>query len=309
MTVVGILAAQIISLFMDRADLWRFLFALTVIPSTLQIVLLWSCVESPRFLASKSNAEGARASLAKLRSGFNIDNELAQLLDTQRGNKGEGEAEKPPTMMEAIKELFADNVQRKYLMMAFTLHALQQLSGINAAIFFSTSFLEKALGNKEYATYGTIGMGVLNLLVTIVSVFAVDRLGRKLLLLIAMSGMTIMSVVVVLGAVFNELYSGIGGVILFVGSFAIGMGSVPWLIMPEIFPTRTLAAASAMCMGLNWMCNFVVSYAFPPLNDLLGNYTFLVFAVINALGFLFVLVFVPETKGRSIEEILGTNSN
>ncbi|KAJ9067886.1 Bifunctional purine biosynthesis protein PurH [Entomophthora muscae] len=307
MTVVGILVAQIISLFMNKPDLWRFLFALTVIPSALQIVLLFLCVESPRFLASKNNFEGARTSLAKLRSGFNIDNELSCILDGQRGSKGEGEVEKPPTMVESTRELFADKVQFKYLMMAFTLHALQQLSGINAAIFFSTSYLTTALGNEEYATYGTIGMGVLNLIVTIISVFAVDRLGRKLLLLIALFGMTAMSVIIVIGAAFKVTILAIAGIVLFVGSFAIGMGSVPWLIMPEIFPTRTLAAASAMCMGLNWMCNFVVSFVFGPMADQLGDYTFTVFAVINALGFFFVLVFVPETKGRSIEEILGTN--
>ncbi|KAI0244789.1 Bifunctional purine biosynthesis protein PurH [Massospora cicadina] len=306
MVVVGILVGQLLSLPLNTSQLWRILFGLTVIPSALQVVLLWFCVESPRYLVSKNKIEGARSSLAKLRSGYSIENELAKIIDGQRAN--EGDADKSTSILQAMKELFTDKVQFKYLLMAFTLHALQQLSGINGVIFFSTSMIEKSLGDKVVATWSTIGVGFLNLLVTIGSVFAIDRLGRKLLLLIALFGTSVMSLAVVFGSVYQSLGLSVGGVVLFVGFFAIGLGSVPWLIMPEIFPTRTLAAASALCMGLNWMCNFVVSLVFPSLNSALGSYTFVVFAVINAFGFFFTLLFVPETKGRSVEEILGTSA-
>lgn len=311
MLVVGILFGQIISYFLDSPTLWRYLFALTVIPSVTQFIMLFFCVESPRFLISRNQIEPARAALAKLRKGYSIENEFSAIVEGQKDRSGLNESmelgvteDKAPRFLDAFKELFSDRVQFKYLMIALILHCTQQLSGINGVIFYSNSIFKATFA--ENATFATIGVGALNLAITIVSVFIVDRLGRKVLLLASLFGMTIMSIVIVIGSVHKIGPLVVAGTMMFVGTFAIGLGSIPWLIMPELFPTRTLSAASALCMGMNWFANFAVSLLFPYVLDLTQEYTFVIFAVITFSAGFFVLTFVPETKGRTIEEILAS---
>lgn len=311
MLVVGILVGQIISYFLDAPTLWRWLFAITVFPSTVQFFMLYFCVESPRYLISRNRIEPARTALAKLRSGYSIENEFNAIVEGQKDSAGQDNVmelgvaeEKQVGFLDAFKELFRDPVQFKYLMIALVLHCTQQLSGINGVIFYSNSIFETTFA--ENATFATIGVGALNLAITIVSVFIVDRLGRKVLLLASLFGMTIMSVVIVIGSVYDKGPVVVAGVMLFVATFAIGLGSIPWLIMPELFPTRTVAAASALCMGMNWFANFAVSLLFPYVLALTKQFTFVIFAAITLGGGLFVLTFLPETKGRTLEEILAS---
>lgn len=309
MMVLGILAGQAISLPFNSPSMWRYLFSLTVIPSLLQIVLLYFCVESPRYLIARHNLENARVVFTKLRKGYNIDTEFNTIVEGQRGapeDKDELGLSTPPQqegMMDALKVLYNDPVQFKYLIMALILHASQQLSGINGVIQYSTAIFEKTFGSEQ-ATYATVGVGALNLVVTIISIFIIDRAGRKILLIISLIGMSIFSALIVIGSIFQFNYLVIISVMLFVGSFAIGLGSIPWLIISELFPTRTVSAASALCMAINWFANFGVSLLFPKLLSLLGDYTFVLFASITLASAFFVLTWVPETKGRSVEEIL-----
>lgn len=312
MMVLGILVGQAISLPLNSPSLWRYLFALTVLPSLVQIVLLYFCVESPRYLISRHNLEHARVVFTKLRKGYNIDTEFNAIVEGQRGDPKDKEelgvsaSSQQEGMIGALKALYNDPVQLKYLIMALILHASQQLSGINGVIQYSTAIFEVTFGSEQ-ATYATVGVGALNLVVTIISIFIIDRAGRKILLIISLIGMSIFSALIVIGSLFQFNYLVIISVMLFVGSFAIGLGSIPWLIISELFPTRTVSAASALCMAVNWFANFGVSLLFPKLLSQLGDYTFIVFASITLASAFFVLTWVPETKGRSVEDLLGVS--
>ncbi|KAI9292284.1 general substrate transporter, partial [Neoconidiobolus thromboides FSU 785] len=309
MMVVGILFAQGISIPLNSSPGWRVLFAITAVPAILQLVLFPMCVETPRYLVSVRNMEKAKENLEKLRRGYNIENEFNEIVEGQYSSPKDDTNDLPldqSTDVNPFMQLFKDKVLFRHLTWAVVIHAAQQFSGINGVIFYSTSIFEKTFGS-ENAPYVTLGVAVLNLIVTILSVFLIDRLGRKFLLLLSLLGMCIFSVLIVIGSVYLVDILVVVSVLLFVASFAIGLGPIPWLIISEIFPTKPLAAASAIAMGVNWFCNFAVGLLFPTILSGLGDYTFVIFAVITFASAIFIFSFIPETKGRTIEEILASS--
>jgi hypothetical protein len=125
--------------------------------------------------------------------------------------------------------------------------------------------------------------------------------------------MTLTSVLVVLGGVFNQNIVVIVAVFLFTAFFAIGLGPIPWVVIPEMFPTKAVAAASSLSIGVNWLCNFCVGLLFPIINDSMNSYSFLVFVAPGALGFVFLWFALVDTKGKTVEqvqaELLGKSGN
>ncbi|KAL1925394.1 uncharacterized protein VTP21DRAFT_277 [Calcarisporiella thermophila] len=331
--VVGILVSQSLGLGLSSVRGWRWLFAITVVPALLQLSLLPFCIRSPRWLISRNRIEEARIALQRVRGDTDIDDEFNEMVQAQQQEKraalkaraqlfehSEGDsaiegspnqsvngAETGDTKYNAAKpltprQIFSKPAFAKLALIVLVIHAGSQLSGINGVMYYSTSIFEKTFG-PEAAPKVTLGVGCLNLVVTLMSTYLMDRAGRKILLLLSESGMCIFSVLMVIASVYHIDGLVIASVMLFVASFAIGLGTVPWLIVAELFPTYAVGAASSIAIGINWFANFIIGLIFPALSSGLKDYTFLVFVVVNAILFGFTFIFLSETKGKSIEQL------
>lgn len=332
--VVGILISNLLGLGLSESPKWRILLAINGVPALIQLFLLPSLAESPRYLVSKNRLDEARSSLQRLRGAdSNIEVEFAdivQLLLGHQSNKATSagatavntqdsafeeanlqktEAEAPVPAISSgsphsysIMRLFSSEC-RGLAVIGILVHFFQQASGINGLIYYSTSFLSNVFGGGN-AKYITVGVSVCNLLSTLASVFLIDKTGRRTLLLISSGGVALSSVLLVIGAYADVGVLVVVSVFLYIACFAIGLGPIPWLLLSELLPTYALSPASSVATAVNWGTNFVIGLIFPTLNNGLGNGTFILFAAITAVGFVYIWYFVPETKARPIEEIM-----
>ncbi|KAG0088827.1 hypothetical protein BGZ93_010226 [Podila epicladia] len=328
--VIGILLSNLLGLGLSNPPLWRVLLAINGIPALLQLFLLPSLVESPRYLVSKNRLEEARSSLQKLRGhDSDIENEYADIVQLLLGHTSSRAAAPAGAIadsafedaaMKVDPEVMATNAGgasphsysilrlftsecRGLAIIGILVHFFQQASGINGLIYYSTSFLGDVFGAGN-SKYITVGVSICNLLSTVTSVFLIDRVGRRTLLLGSMAGVTISSILLVIGAYCNIDVLVVVSVFLYTAAFAIGLGPIPWLLLSELLPTYALSPASSVATAVNWGTNFVIGLVFPTLNNALGNGTFILFATLTGIGFLYVWFFVPETKARPIEEIM-----
>ncbi|OZJ03832.1 hypothetical protein BZG36_04309 [Bifiguratus adelaidae] len=326
---IGIFIAECLGLGLSTVRGWRWMTAVTVVPGIIQMILLFFCVESPRWLIGQNRIEEATVALTRVRQGYNIDRELAAMIAGQQDDHPQPSAEAANsdislsdsnTVIDA-SALEENPIPKKYMAIAplniyqllstplflkltlklAVIHAGSQLSGMNGVMYYSTSIFQASFGDN--AKYATVGVGALNVVITILSLGLVDRLGRKALLLISEFGMCIFSVVMVIASVYHVNGLVVAAVLLFVTFFAVGLGTVCWLLTAEMFPTFAVGAASSLCIGINWLFNFVIGLIFPSLNNGLGNYTFVLFAAIGGAHGIYTLFLLPETKGKTIEEI------
>jgi len=187
----------------------------------------------------------------------------------------------------------------------------QQLSGINAAMFFSNAIFTQAGLEGDWPSIATLLMCTINVLMTIVSTILVDRLGRRILLLAGMGGMWVTSMLIVICFYLmlqGEKYKGAswGAMVLvffFVIAFATGPGSIPWFYVSELFDQGARGNANAVAVMTNWFASFVVGLAFLPWQALVGGYAFLAFTGFLTFFWLFTFFYAPETKGRQLEDI------
>lgn len=203
----------------------------------------------------------------------------------------------------SIIQTFRDPVIRRISFTVIVLHALQQLVGINAVMYYSTTIFNIAF-DPEFSKYMAIITTVVNFVMTGVSVALIDRMGRRPLLLIANAGACLFSVLLVIGYVFNIPALLVVSVFLYVASFAIGIGPIPWLMTSELTPTYASSSVGSTATCVNWAMNFLVAQCFPVIFARIAGYAFAIFAVIAAVAFVFTLVFLPETKGKSLETIV-----
>ncbi|KAM4725662.1 solute carrier family 2, facilitated glucose transporter member 1-like [Anableps anableps] len=298
--VVGILIAQIFGLeaLFGSAKLWPLLLALTVAPAVLQCILLPFCPESPRFLLINLNQEEeARKALVRLRGTENVNKDLQEMKE----ESAKMAMEKKVT----IPELFRSSTYRKPLLIAIMLQLSQQLSGINAVFYYSTGIFSSA-GVKQ-PIYATIGAGIVNTVFTIVSLFLVEKAGRRTLHLLGLGGMAISAVIMTLSLLLKYVpamsYVAILAVMLFVATFELGPGPIPWFIVAELFSQGPRPAAMAVAGCCNWTANFLVGMSFPKLVEACGPWVFLIFTAFLVIFFIFTFIKVPETKGKTFEEI------
>ncbi|XP_051856716.1 solute carrier family 2, facilitated glucose transporter member 3 [Antechinus flavipes] len=299
--VVGILIAQIFGLqmIMGTETLWPLLLGFTVIPAVLQSLALPFCPESPRFLLiNKMEEEQARKILEKLWGTQDVDQDIQEM----KNESAKMAQEKKPTVL----DLFKTPSYRQPIIIAIMLQLSQQLSGINAVFYYSTGIFADA-GVKE-PIYATIGAGAINVVFTVVSLFLVERAGRRTLHLIGLSGMAFCSVLMVIAMSLKAThlwmsYICIGAIFGFVAFFEIGPGPIPWFIVAELFSQGPRPAAMAVAGCSNWTSNFLVGMLFPTAAKYLGSYVFIVFTFFLIFFFLFTFFKVPETKGRTFENI------
>jgi len=207
-----------------------------------------------------------------------------------------------------FKEMLVNGALRQPLVIAMMMMLAQQLSGINAAMFYSTSIFNEAGLNEREAQIATLIMGTVNVAMTFVSLVLIEKAGRKTLMIVGLCIMcvttTLLLVCLVLKDSFPALsYVSVSMVIGFVIGFATGPGSIPWFFVTELFTQGGRPMATSIAVVTNWSANFLVGLGFSPIQMWIGPYVFVIFIVIQLLFVIYVKIKVPETKNRTIEEI------
>ena len=280
---------------------WRRMFWSELIPSILFLVLLFIVPKSPRWLALKGKETAALAVLQKINGDELASKELhnikASLNETNDG----------------IKVSYFSKGILAIIAIGTVLSVLQQFTGINAVLYYGADIFEKALGfGKEDVLAQQILLAFVNLIFTFVAMFTVDKFGRKPLLYIGSVGMIIGFLL--LGITLQQGNVGIWsliGVLMFIASFALSMGPVVWVLLAEMFPNKIRSVAMSVAVAAQWAANYVVSQSFPvvmgsemnnsaPWNGSLPYYIFIAFILVIVYV---TYKFIPETKGKSLEEI------
>ncbi|XP_062291477.1 solute carrier family 2, facilitated glucose transporter member 3-like [Scomber scombrus] len=299
--VVGILIAQVFGLeaLLGSAKLWPLLLALTVAPAVLQCILLPFCPESPRFLLiNLKQEEQARKALVRLRGSEDVSKDLQEMKE----ESAKMAMEKKVT----IPELFRSAAYRQPLLIAVMLQLSQQLSGINAVFYYSTGIFGSA-GVKQ-PIYATIGAGIVNTVFTVVSLFLVEKAGRRSLHLLGLGGMAVAALIMTVSLLLKDKAFmsslAIFGVMLFVAMFELGPPvQSHGFIVAELFSQGPRPAAMAVAGCCKLTANFIVGISFPKLAEVLGPWVFLIFLGFLILFFIFTFLKVPETKGKTFDEI------
>jgi len=271
---------------------WRWMFGSETLPAVLFFLMLLLVPESPRFLMARGKEALARAVLGKMVSGDEVDRQVGEIsaaLARERGTFG---------------ELFRPGI-RIALLIGIVLAIFQQWTGINAVMYYSTSVFKQAGFAANTAFVSSVAVGLTNLAFTFVGIALVDRLGRKPLLI---GGAAVQAVALAVVAV--AFASGARGwwvlvaVLAFVGAFAASLGPVVWVVISEIFPTKIRGRAMSIATLALWIACYGLSQTFPMLLDSIGpSGTFGIYAVVSILCVFFVAAVVPETRGKSLEEI------
>jgi SP family facilitated glucose transporter-like MFS transporter 3 len=299
--VIGILVADMLAFPFATEDSWRVLFSVTLIVAVVQLLCSPFLLESPRWLLNRDpNSLRARYIIKRLR-GLRYDHEV----EAEVGNfviGGAAQKQESPSQGTVLKEMISHRKLRMLLVSCLVLQMAQQLCGINAVFYYSTSFFEGVIDNP---LVGTTIVGAVNVLATYVALLLMDSCGRKSLILWSSGGMFIACVMIVLSLLgFFSNIMALVAVNVYVCFFEIGLGPIPWLIVAEMFEGKYVAVAMSICSQLNWACNFIIGLIFPYMNEYLGAYSFGPFAVVLALTFVFALTILPETQGSTPQELI-----
>ncbi|KAI9298739.1 MFS general substrate transporter [Neoconidiobolus thromboides FSU 785] len=296
MLVTGVFLSHGFSIPLNYAPGWRVLFAITGIPSLIQLGLFPFCVETPAYLISQGKLDQAKENLIKLRSGYDTTQEFQDLVDRQNKLNG-GQKVNPYKVILNNKKLL------KHMLICIMVHIAQQWCGINGILFYSATIFSLAFG-KENAAYLALGTDAVFILFTLVFILIADRLSRKWLMIITLISTAICSILVTVGLKLAIDVMVAVFIFIFIAIFALGIGPIPWMIVSELFPSDQLPAASGVAMATNWLFNFIFTLVFPSILKQVEAFTFLIFAVIAIVFAAGVLFFVPETKGKTIDQLL-----
>ncbi|KAL7198838.1 hypothetical protein ACSBR2_021187 [Camellia fascicularis] len=296
MIVCGVSASFIIGTVLS----WRALALTGLIPCAILIFGLFFIPESPRWLAKVGQRKEFEAALQKLRGkDADTSQEAAEIQDYIE------------TLQQFPKAKLLDLFQTRYLrsvIIAVGLMVCQQLGGINGVCFYVTSIFESA---GFPSNVGTIIYACLQVVITALGATLIDKAGRKPLILVSASGLVLGSVLTAI-AFYLKTYEialeaspifAVIGILIYVGSFSIGMGAVPWVIMSEIFPINVKGIAGSLATLVNWIMAWLASYTFNYLMSWSSYGTFILYGAVNAIAIVFVVKVVPETKGRTLEQI------
>ncbi|MBI3119480.1 MAG: sugar porter family MFS transporter, partial [Candidatus Hydrogenedentes bacterium] len=271
---------------------WRWMFGSAALPSVLFFVLLFFVPESPRWLLKQGRGEEALRVLTAVGGPDHARLEMAEITNTvAHEDRSVGQLLRPG--------------MRVALVIGIVLAVLQQVTGLNVVLYYAPEIFKSAGLGATQAIDQTVAVGAVNLAFTVVAILVVDRLGRKPLLLLASACMGI-SLTLLGGAFAMDQLKG-PWVLLFtlayVASFAVAMGPVVWVVLAEIFPTRIRGTAMSLATVCLWVACFLVSQTFPWLLEQFEGKSFFLYAVMCVISFVFVALVVPETKGKTLEEI------
>ncbi|XP_013774358.2 glucose transporter type 1-like [Limulus polyphemus] len=300
---VGLFLSQVfgIQFFLGTSTGWPYLLGIAVIPAILQLCLLPLCPESPRYLLiSKQQESHAREALQRLRSSSQIEDDIEEMKAEERAHQHEVEI----TMWQLIR----NKSHHLPLLIGIVMQLSQQFSGISAVFYYSTNLFTEAGLSDTTSRYVTIGVGFVMVAMTLVSIPLMDHAGRRTLQIYGLGGMFIFSIFITISLLVKFLYTwvtyiSVVSTLSFVVFFAIGPGSIPWMITAELFSQGPRPAAISITVLVNWFANFVVGLVFPMMLHGFGSYTFLPFTALLAIFWTFTYKMVPETKNKTFEDI------
>ncbi len=280
---------------------WKRMFWSELIPSCLFLILLFFVPKSPRWLAIKGKDEEALTILIKIHGSEKANKEINEIKDSLKASN------------DGVKVNYFSKIVIGIIVIGTTLSVLQQFTGINAVLYYGADIFEKALGfGKEDVLAQQILLAFVNLIFTFVAMFTVDKFGRKPLIYIGAIGMIVGFLL--LGITLQQQSVGIIsllGVLIFIASFALSMGPVVWVLLSEMFPNKIRSVAMSIAVAAQWAANYVVSQSFPIVMDSdvnngaiwNGSLPYFIFVVFIIIIVVLTYKYIPETKGKSLEEI------
>jgi SP family galactose:H+ symporter-like MFS transporter len=294
---VGIVLSYLVDFALAGIQGWRWMFGLAIIPAAILGMGMFFMPDSPRWLMKHDESDKARDVLRRIRGYSNVDDEMKEIQESLGKQSSHW------------SELFNPLV-KPAMVIGISLAIFQQVTGINTVIYYAPTIFQFAgFKSASSAILATMGVGIVNVLMTAVAIGLIDRVGRRPLLLTGLIGMAIG--LGLLGFAFmlpgQQSILGLiaaGSLMLYVASFAIGLGPVFWLLISEIYPLKIRGLAMSVATEANWGSNLIIALTFLTLIQLLGETgTFWLYGLVSILAWLFAYFLVPETKGRSLEEI------
>ena len=277
---------------------WRWMFGSESLPALLLLLLMFRVPESPRWLAKHERREEALAVLSRVGGPVHAKQELAEIEDAIARESG------------SLAQLFRPGL-RVVLIIGVTLAVLQQVTGINVFLYYAPEIFKSADVEVDTALLLTVLVGAVNLTFTVIAIWTVDRLGRKPLMLVGFTGMGLSLLAVGLLAYLQQTALWVLVFILtYIACFALSVGPVTWVILSEIFPTRIRGRAMAIATVCLWLANYVVTQTFTIMEGsewlkqkFHYGFPYWIYAAFCVISVLFVWRFLPETKGKTLEEI------
>ncbi len=272
---------------------WRWMFACGAVPSVVFFLLLLRVPESPRWLVMNGREDTARTVLTRADSAAAAEAGIRDIKGTLALEEG------------SFRELFRPAFRRP-LLIAIVLAVFQQITGINAILYYAPRIFEGAGFARMSAIGQSAVVGLFNMLFTVVAIVLADKVGRRPLLLVATAGMGVS--LVLLGAAFKFQFLPASAllliILLYIAFFASAMGPLVWVVMAEIFPIKVRGSAMGLATTILWLADFAVTLTFPVISDRFHPAAaFWLYAAMCALDLVFMGFFLPETKGRTLEDI------
>lgn len=297
--VLGILLSYfsnyLVGLFFNDVNSWRVMLGIQAIPSLIFLILLKFIPETPRWLVLKRNDVEKATGILKIVNPENYQNDIDEIISNKKEeNKSSG-----------VNVLFSKK-NKLPIFLAVCFAVFNQVSGINAIIYYAPRIFEMAGLGRQSSLLSTIGIGLTNFLFTLIAINFIDRIGRRTLMIIGSIGL-----IGTLGLVSKTFYvqdfSGFAIIIyliIYIAFFAFSQGAVIWVFISEIFPNDVRAKGQTLGSTTHWLMAAIITFLFPVLAEKLGGgNTFLFFGVMMILQLLFALKIMPETKGKSLEQI------
>ncbi|GMN63492.1 hypothetical protein TIFTF001_032574 [Ficus carica] len=284
---------------------WRWMLGVAGVPAVIQFSLMLFLPESPRWLFMKDRKDEAISVLSKIYDVARLEDEIDYL-------NAQLEEEHQKKKDVSYWDVFKTKEMRLAFLAGAGLQAFQQFTGINTVMYYSPTIVQMAgIKSNQLALLLSLIVAAMNAAGTVLGIYLIDMAGRRKLALSSLSGV-IVSLVILSGAFFAESGSTSGlygwlavlGLTLYIAFFSPGMGPVPWTVNSEIYPEAYRGICGGMSATVNWVSNLIVAQTFLSIAEAAGTgITFLILAGIAVIAFVFVIVFVPETKGLTFEEV------